>query len=57
MSGIISLLDDFSIDGVLSNGRISLGHLMEFSHFVDLSGFIARRDGRFWLLSTGVYEV
>jgi hypothetical protein len=33
--GIISLLSTFSVDCVLS-GRVSLAHLIEFSHFVDL---------------------
>lgn len=35
MDGVISLVSDFSIDCTL-NGRVSLAHLMEFSHFVDL---------------------
>lgn len=36
MNGIISLISDFSIHCVLEDGRVSLAHLMEFSHFVDL---------------------
>lgn len=35
MNGIISLVSDFSIACVIE-GRVSLAHLMEFSHFVDL---------------------
>lgn len=35
MGGILSLVNDFSISCVFE-GRVSLAHLMEFSHFVDL---------------------
>ena len=35
-SGIISLVSDFSVDCVIRGGRVSLAHLVEFSHFVDL---------------------
>ena len=35
-SGIISLLSDFSIGCVLEGGRVSLAHLIEFAHFIDL---------------------
>src|SRR5579863_5985760 len=35
-SGVISLLSTFSVGCVLSGGRVSLAHLIEFSHFVDL---------------------
>lgn len=34
--GIISLVSDFSISCVIEGGRVSLAHLIEFSHFVDL---------------------
>src|ERR1022692_4621345 len=35
-SGVISLLGSFSIGCVLEGGRVSLAHLIEFAHFVDL---------------------
>lgn len=33
---VISLVSDFSVSLVATDGRVSLAHLMEFSHFVDL---------------------
>ena len=35
-AGIISLVNDFSINCVVTGGRVSLAHLIEFAHFVDL---------------------
>jgi len=35
-SGVVSLISDFSVNCVLEGGRISLAHLIEFSHFIDL---------------------
>ena len=37
-SSVISLIGEFSVSLVLRGGRVSLAHLMEFSHFVDLYG-------------------
>jgi hypothetical protein len=36
MPGIISLANIFSVGLVMSHGRVSLAHLMEFSNFLDL---------------------
>lgn len=39
MTGIVSLISDFSVNCVMEGGRITLAHLMEFSNFVDLYVF------------------
>jgi hypothetical protein len=36
MQPIVSLVSGFSVGTVLEGGRVSLAHLIEFSHFVDL---------------------
>ncbi len=36
MEGIISLTNAFSVGCIITGGRVSLAHLMELSHFVDL---------------------